>query len=166
MYASPRRGFSLWTRCHLGVVTIMASAIIPTATGWSEELPPVESGSPTRKDLGEATTWEEPNMFPQETALEDKYFPRPRQAPTEPREIAADPLSPAQTESLPQHAATTFQTDFGNVGYAGAPALGLGSTRDRDALMALSRGNVVSQPYNIKIGPIPLRLSAGLDLTA
>lgn len=104
-------------------------------------------------------------MFPQETEVGGRSLPSIRQRTIEPEEPSIDlPISSSEAESSIQHAATTFQTDFGNLGYAGSPAIGLQSTRDREALLALSQRSVTNQPYNIKLGPIPFRMSAGFDI--
>lgn len=102
-------------------------------------------------------------MFP---GNEDKPLPAPRRSPRESREPFIEPELPSlDVESPPQHTAAAFQTDFGNLRYDGASsATGLESMRDRQALLALTERNATAQPYNIKIGPLPLRLSAGLDI--
>ena len=153
-------------RCRFPLLAILASAILPVPAGWGEETSTHGSESPLKKETAEATTWEEPNMFPQEPELERRPPIPVRQKPSMSAERPLEEQSQISPDydSASQHAATTAQTDFGNPGSAGSPGLGLESTRDRELLMALSKGNGTSQPYNIKIGPIPFRMSAGVDI--
>ena len=113
----------------------------------------------------ESTTWEEPSLFTREANDGPVQTLGERPSQPEPIEAVTQPAEPdSASDLLSENTTATFQTDSGGRGYAGPPAVGLESARDRDAMLAQSQRNGADQPYNIKLGPIPLRMSAGLDV--
>ena len=152
-------------RFHWSLPAIVACAMFHISPVLGEESPRNGDAVPKGKQSGESATWQEPSMFPPETEMANKPLPETRQSSPESAESQTeDPLPGTSDKPSSQHGAATFQTDFGNLGYAGTPAIGLESTRERDAMLYRSQRNVFNQPYNIKIGPIPFLLSAGLDI--
>ena len=58
---------------------------------------------------------------------------------------------------------SSIRTNFGSLGYNRSSAVGLESIRQRDAILAQSERDMLGEPYNIKIGRIPLRMAASFD---
>lgn len=150
------------------VFALSVGGLFYSSRVWSEELlePITEPPDVKRaQESHESTSWEEPSLFtpePNEGPIRT-LGKRPRQP--EPIEAITQPEgSASSSDLLSENTTATFQTEFGGRGYAGPPAVGLESARDRDAMLAQSQRSGADQPYNIKLGPIPLRMSAGLDV--
>ena len=155
-------------RFRLTLFAVITSGIFHSSDGWSEE-PPVPIAEPPSAKLPDESrdpaAWEEPSLFtPQPN--EAPAWPHGRR-PGRPEPIESlnepDPLT-SPSEVFSENTAETFHADFANRSLTGSPAVGLEALRDREALLALSQRNGPDQPYNIKIGPIPLRMSAGFDI--
>lgn len=150
------------TRSHLRLIAIGIFTMFCISTVCGEELPPPIEAAPKPKESQESTTWVEPSMFPHDTEIATMPLSETRERRIETQTASIETsLSDSAYDS--QHAASAFQSNFGDRGYDGRPATGLESERERDAMFARSQRNISDQSYNIKIGPLPLRLSAGLD---
>ena len=113
----------------------------------------------------ETATWEEPSLFPSE--LPESSISRPKwrnERLSAEGSATIPPSTPIETdEAKVKHSAATFQSEFDEPLASGATAVGLRSTRERDAILNRIQSDTSSQPYNIKIGRIPLQMSASFD---
>jgi len=114
----------------------------------------------------ESDRWEEPSLFP--TQSDAPRSPRINRrdesgAVTEP---AVESPAPESTERVfpSVGAASAFQPASANYALPSEKPVGLGSSLQRDLIRAQAERSDVLQPYNIKLGPIPFRLAADLDL--
>ena len=159
VWTSSRRGFfgKVFTA---GLVVLIASSETNIADPGSSVMI-TAAASKSRESPG----WEEPTLFPGE--------PSPRESagiPARPGIRRAEAVPQLEPEAAPETtdpaiepAAASFRTDFGNPAYNGSPAVGLESIRQRDAILARAQRDSINQPYNIKIGKIPLRVGASFD---
>ena len=116
-------------------------------------------------DSQEKTSWEEPSLFPQE-APQQSNDGLENQKPRSLTRKSGTSLSAPTTEpfeSGQKYSSDAFQTEFGSLGISGPSPVGLASTRERDATLARIRDKESTEPYNIKIGRLPLRMAASVD---
>lgn len=107
----------------------------------------------------------EPTLFP--TGIQDpvESMPAIRKAGNaSPSDVdPVDSVNIGTSEFALRRSDAAFQT-YGRNPAIEAAALGLTAVRERDAILARIQSDTSSQPYNIKIGRIPFRLAASLDL--
>lgn len=113
----------------------------------------------------EKTTWEEPSLFPQRSPQQASYNAQMQKASSPDISNISDPSASPEGEppSGLKHNASAFHAEFGNLGSNHVSSVGLESIRQRDAILARLQDTDVTQPYNIKIGRLPLRLAASFD---
>ena len=151
-------------RSRMSIFARLLGAVIWVAIAMSD-IQAEKPSSSNSTEPREPASWEEPSLFPPETSPRESAAIPVR--PGRRRGEALPPLDPvtsdATTEASSEHAAAAFQNDLGNIGYSGSQAVGLESLRQRDAILARAQRDTFDQPYNIKIGRLPLRLGASLD---
>ena len=123
--------------------------------------PPPASPAQSR----EPAVWEEPSLFPgnPEPAASGMPQNRSRVSPPLQPSPTAEAFPDSRTPSQAARAATAFQTNFGMIDNSIAPAVGLSASREEEMLRARTLADRGIEPYNIKLGPLPLRLSASFD---
>ncbi len=119
------------------------------------------------KATQETPSWEEPNLFPQD--LPDLTTAnRPNRKPRSSNETdGRNPPTPIETSETNQTtqdvSSTSFRSKLGDLSFPETPAIGLDSNHQRDAILAKLQNEEPTQPYNIKIGRLPLLMRGGFS---
>ncbi len=145
------------------IFTVSLSALEVVALDYGDTVPITTAAK--ANEIQEAASWEEPSLFHQEIPDTTKPASRFRTVRSgtalETDDLAAIP--PIEASELAQeHAERSFRTEQGASNYSETPGMGLASSRERDALLAKIQSEATNQPYNIKIGRLPLRVGASL----
>jgi len=139
---------------------------LPGPNTQAQSLRDVPDSPPrTQRDQQESSVWEEPSLFPTQPSV-----PTTRQIPQQHDEDAnaesvTDSTTPIRSVGGIQTlgAASAFPASQ-NYGLPNQHPVGLGSSFQRDLILAQAERPDTFTPYNIKLGPIPFRLSASLDI--
>jgi hypothetical protein len=128
----------------------------------SRDIP--DSTPPTRPDQQEFGVWEEPSLFPTQPPVSSRQFPQQNDEDASP-ETVTDSAAPVRnaggTELLGAASAFTASQSYG---LSNQRPVGLGSLFQRDLILSQAERPDTFVPYNIKLGPIPFRLSANLNV--
>ena len=133
------------------------------ATVAAEERMPITVLSKT-SEARETASWEEPALFPGDDEVSSTQLPLIKKA-RKATSREADPLNIASSETN-EASALRSETEFqsnSQIAESETNSLGFSASRERDAILARIQNDTTTQPYNIKIGRIPLRLAASLD---
>lgn len=129
--------------------------------------PPVPT-EPTNVPLEPAPLFDQQSLLPVDTRIPTRppqnRIDNARAQETEPnrREI----LQTAIAEPESNTAASTFGFDTAPANVVGPTGTGTQAERERDKIIARAEKQANLQHYNVKIGPIPFRFGAGLDIQA
>ena len=120
----------------------------------------------TLRDQQEPSVWEEPNLFPtQPFAPTSHPFQQQNDEDANADSVTDSPIpSDNAGSSQALGAASAFQPASQNYGLPNQRPVGLGSSFQRDSILSQAGRTDIFIPYNIKLGPIPFRLSASLDV--
>ena len=121
----------------------------------------------TKRENREVTAWEEPALFPPDTGNSSSSGTsvagvRKSRKLSEADAGSTNLLEGGATENTETRPESEFQTN-GRIRGIESNGLGFAAARERDAILARIQSDPISQPYNIKIGRIPFRLSSSLD---
>ena len=141
-------------------------SLYPLHLGAVEVATPPATPAPKESATDQTTSWEEPSLFPQEGTggvAPTPVFPNERSH----RESDVNKIEPPPIETdnaTMARATAAFQAEFSNANsnYSNLAGIGLESTKERDAILARIQRDATNQPYNIKLGRIPLQMGASL----
>jgi len=116
----------------------------------------------------------QPNPIPAESAMQDQptLFPRDSAAartsipPAEQRTVPmGTPVPNSNLDDFGAGAASSFGYNPGADGLARPSMVGAQADRERQRLMARAERQSSLEHYNVKIGPIPFRFGAGIEMS-
>lgn len=146
----------------IGAVPLLFFVTSTTAFGVNERASNIV-GSKASENR-DATTWEEPTLFPPEVTESPSNTMSSREKPrSDDRQVETLPASAIESSATSNQTSVPLRTDFGRPGITASNALGLESTVEREATRARLQADSATLPYNIKIGKIPFYLSSGFD---
>ena len=164
------KNVSCWSKMAGAIVWCVSAFSIPTFSvtrGLASDQSLQISTAANAKEAQETSSWEEPNLFPQElpglTAP-----PRANRKPRSSNETDArnppTPIEASETNQTTQDlSSTSFRSKLGDLNFPETPAIGLESNHERDAILAKLQNEGPTQPYNIKIGRLPLLMRGGFS---
>ena len=148
------------------LLTLLAHSVcsLPCTDAWAQSPRDIPDSPPrTLRDQQESDVWEEPSLFPTQPSVQTS---RPVQQQSDEganAEPVIDSTTPISNVGGLQAlgAASAFQPTHG---LPNQHPVGLGSSFQRDLILSQAERSDTFVPYNIKLGPIPFRLSANLDV--
>lgn len=154
------------SQIRFAVLSLVRLALYFIAHAYTAAQDQIPASAATKKlEESQVNSWDEPALFPAQTVEPSGSIPAIKRA----RHVSSADLDPtAQLDRQESgdgniHLAEGLQSNGRNSPIESS-GLGFAASRERDAILARIQSETSYQPYNIKIGGIPFRLSGSLDL--